>query len=406
MQAFNDVLDTGDLPNPLSDAQLLADYPNPDDLIYLSLGETWIPPADGLVNALKQLPDYAHGYTLSPYGLPLLRRTLLHYIRRTHQLPFTDNYDVIVSQAGTRSAMSEFAQLLLKQSDQPYTALIPEPGWDYAGVFKPLGFNLHYYSLTAENNWQPDPAQIIAAMKPNTVLVINAQHNPTGTEWSPEIVSQLIAAAIKHNTALLIDDAYYALHQPDNNPTNALGILIEQIGDANLPWVAVRTMGKQFRSNGWGIGAITAHPNTLMALADIMHQHSYGSAVPLQTAMASWLENPESDHYLTQIRHHYDQARRHVTKLLLETFHFPAETVHPGSCTSYMRYQIPPQFIKEDDVEAYRRLCLAAGVLLGHGSMTANQNSAGKYYARIHLGHPLPVLEEAMRRIHTAGLGW
>lgn len=406
MQAFNNVLDTGQLPNPLSDAQLLVGYPHPDELIYLSLGETWIPPADGLINALKKLPDYAHGYTLSPYGLPLLRKTLQEYIQRTHQLPLTDNYDVIVSQAGTRSAMSEFALLLLSQSDKPYTALLPEPGWDYAGVLKPLGFTIHYYSLTQENHWQPDPEHIISAMKPNTLLVLNAQHNPTGTEWSPQIVSKLIVAAIDNHTAILIDDAYYALHQPNHKPTNALRLMIEHIGDSTLPWLAVRTMGKQFRSNGWGIGAITAHPSTLTALAEITHQHSYGSAIPLQAAMADWLQNPESDRYLDQIRQHYYHARMRVTQLLIEECNFPQESVHPGNCTSYMRYQIPPRFIQDDDAENYRRLCLKAGVLPGHGSMTANQSTSGHYYARIHLGHSIPILEEAIRRIHDADLGW
>ncbi len=407
MQAFNDVLDTGTLPNPLSDAQLLAGYPQIDELIYLSLGETWIPPAAGLINALQKIPAYAHGYTLSPYGLPMLRKTLREYIQRSHQLPETSNYDVAVSQAGTRSAMSDFAQLLLAHYNKPCAVLVPEPGWDYAGVFEPLGFNIHYYHLTADNNWQPNPEQIIQAMQPNALLVLNAQHNPTATEWSPQIVSQLIAAALERNTAILIDDAYYALHSPDHNPTNALGILIEQIdSSAATPWLAVRTMGKQFRCNGWGIGALTAHPKTLTHLAEITHQHSYGSAIPLQAAMAMWLQDPTSDEYLEQIRHHYSNARNNVTELLTDTLGFPSDAVCTGTCTSYMRFQIPPRFIQQADQESYRRLCLDAGVLPGHGSMTTNQPRPDQTYARIHLGHPIPILEQAIKRLHSAGLGW
>lgn len=407
MQAFDDVLDTGNLPNPLDDARLIAGYPNPDDLIYLSLGETWIPPAPGLISALKQIPDYAHGYTLSPYGLPVLLRALRPYIRRTHRLPEADSYDVAVSQAGTRLAMSDFAQLLLSRSDKPYTALLPDPGWDYKGVFEPLGFNIQYYNLTEEHRWQPDPAQIIPAMRPDALLVINPQHNPTGTEWSPEIVSQLIAAAIDKNVAILIDDAYYGLHQPNHEPTSALKILVDQIGDADAPlWLAVRTMGKQFRSNGWGIGAMTAHPETLSALAKIAFQHSYGPAVPLQAAMAAWLEDPASDGYLNQIRQHYSDARNRIARLLVDEAGFPEDTVHAGTCTSYMRFQVPPRFVRQDDIENYRRLCLAAGVLLGHGSMTSTRPQSGKDYARIHLGHPIPVLEQAVKRLKDAGLGW
>lgn len=407
MQPFNDVLDTGKLPNPLSDAQLITGYPASDELIYLSLGETWIPPAAGLINALRQIPDYAHGYTLSPYGLPALRRSLQEYIQRTHQLPVSENYDVAVSQAGTRSAMSDFGKLLVSQSNKPYTVLLPEPGWDYRGVFEPLGFNIQYYKIAKEHGWQPNPEDITSAIKPNTLLVLNAQHNPTGTEWLPEIVSRLITTAIDNKAAILIDDAYYALHQPNCEPTNALRILIENINNStDSPWLAVRTMGKQFRCNGWGIGAMTAHPNTLANLAEIAFQHSYGSAIPLQAAMATWLKDPASDDYLNHIRQHYSDARNKVSQLIVDMLGFPNESVQMGTCTSYMRFQIPPRFVNKHDTEAYRRLCLASGVLPGHGSMTANQNQQDCAYVRIHLGHPIPILEQAIKRLYNAGLGW
>lgn len=69
MQSPYDVLDTETLPNPLADAQLLSGRARCDELVYLSLGETWKPTATGLLEALTQIPEYAHGYTLSPYGL-------------------------------------------------------------------------------------------------------------------------------------------------------------------------------------------------------------------------------------------------------------------------------------------------------------------------------------------------
>lgn len=412
MQSPDDVLDTGSLPNPLTDARLLAGYPRLDELIYLSLGETWIPPAAGLIDALSRIPEYAHGYTLSPYGLPALRRTLQAYVARTHQLPETGGWEVAVSQSGTRAAMSDFGQLVLTRHGKPCTALVPDPGWDYAGVFAPLGFAIQRYDLTPERNWQPDPEQIIRALAPGTLLVLNCQHNPTGSEWSPQIVSHLIASAAERHAAILIDDAYYALHAPDRQPTNALRILLDQSDEVSPPslWLAVRTMGKQFRSNGWGIGAMTARADTLAALAEIAHQRSYGPAIPLQAAMAIWLQDSAADAYLDQIRRHYADNRSTVTRLLIDALGFPNSTVQPGSCTSYMRFQVPPRFVRNGDEESYRRLCLEAGVLPGRGSMTALQERSGASghipYVRLHLGHPAEILAQAVERLRSAGLGW
>ena len=411
MQSPDDVLDAGTLSNPLTDARMVAAEPNPEDLIYLSLGETWIPPASGLVGALGRIPDYAHGYTLSPYGLPALRRTLRSYITRTHHLPESGSYDMAVSQAGTRATMSDFGRLIRTYPGGSCTALVPDPGWDYQGVFAPLGFAIRRYDVTAERNWQPDPEQVGRMAGPDTLLVLNCQHNPTGSDWSPQIVSRIIETALDRKAAILIDDAYYALHEPGREPTNALRILHDLTGGSPAsPWLAVRTMGKQFRSNGWGIGAMSAHPDTLAQLAEIAHRRTYGTALPLQAAMNIWLQDPASDAYLDDIRKHYAENRKKAARKLADDLGFPDDTVHPGTCTSYMRFQVPTRFVQDNDEENYRKLCLEAGVLPGRGSMTAPGEKTGSSpnpaYVRIPLGHPWEVLDQAFERLRKSGLGW
>lgn len=410
MQSFNDVLDTGSLPNPLADAQLLAGKPL-EDLIYLSLGETWKPPAEGLVEALGRLPGHAHGYTLSPYGYPALRTALRRYIERTHDLSGSEPFDVSVSQAGTRSAMADFAQMVQVQTGGRWTALLPHPGWDYAGTLDPAAFDVRHYPLRAETGWQPDVEMLAAALGPRTLLVLNPQHNPTGAEWTGEIVAALIEHALERGAAILIDDAYYALHAPDGAATNALRLLVERAGEeACSPWLAVRTMGKQFRSNGWGIGALAAPPQILAQMAQVAGRRTYGTAVPLQAAMADWLENPQSDVYVDELRQHYADNRALATLRLVRDLGFPGHAVHAGCCTSYMRFQVPERFVRDNDEEAYRRACLTAGVLPGRGSMThpvlLDGSNGGPPHVRLHLGHGRQTLDLAFDRLREAGLGW
>ncbi|MFD9238025.1 pyridoxal phosphate-dependent aminotransferase [[Kitasatospora] papulosa] len=426
MEPARTVLDSGRLPNDHEDARLIhlyeAEGGDIGNLVYLSLGETWNSVAPGLAAILaRPLPAHTHGYTLSPYGLPALRDEMRSYIVRTHDLRAvnTDSYDVSVSQSGTRAAMSDFGRLLLSSTQRPAlppTAVIPSPGWDYKGVLKPLGYQTLSYHLRFSEGWQPDVTEIESLLRrasPNALLVLNAQHNPTGTNWEAERVRRMIELAILYRAAVLLDDAYYSLHAPGSASTNSLRILLQQTQRSQIPWLATRTLGKQFHCNGWGIGALTAHPKTLTHMARVAQERSYGSALPLQSAMATWLRKPESDAFVDQLRHHYAAARQHVAERLHHSLGFPAHTVHPGTCTSYLRFRVPTRFIRNGSEAHYRRLCLAAGVLPGAGSMTAESKKPYKKshgeaeaYVRLFLGQPTPLLNKALDRLAAAGLGW
>lgn len=334
------------------------------------------------------------------------------YIMRTHQLPPLVCYDVAVSQSGTRGAMSDFALWINANNNGIQKALVPSPGWDYEGVLRPSGFDVQQYAVTKETNWQPDPEQIIPHLDRDTLIVINAQHNPTGVQWNEMILNTLLSSALERGTSIIIDDAYYAIHAPEQSPSNALKILIDQVEHQNskAKWLAVRTLGKQFRCNGWGIGAITASRETLKAMSDIAHRRSYGSGLPLQAAMASWLSSHESDLYVEQLRKHYADNRDCVSQYLIKEQGYPEDAIIAGNCTSYMRFRVPEGLVQNDDEEFYRQLCLKAGVLPGRGSMTSpkapTNQSSKDIYVRIHLGHQSSVLYEALRRMHQAGLEW
>ncbi|WP_431782527.1 pyridoxal phosphate-dependent aminotransferase [Streptomyces chumphonensis] len=425
MEPTRSVLDSGGLPNDHEDAHHIRRYEahggDARDLVYLSLGETWTAVAPGLAATLAdQVPVHAHGYTLSPYGLPALREVLRAYIARTHDLPPSGGtpYDVAVSQSGTRAAMSDFGRLLLRAprtADATPTALVPTPGWDYRGVLAPLGYRLRSYSLCPDQGWQPDVEEVETLLDGagrDALLVLNPQHNPTGTDWAADRVRGIIGAAVAHRSAVLIDDAYYAIHHPGEPPTNALRILMEEMTPTSAPWLATRTLGKQFHCNGWGIGALTAAPATLADLARIAQERSYGCALPLQAAMAAWLESDAADTFLHQLREAYATTRGRVADRLHRDLGFPPQAVHPGTCSAYLRFQVPDRFVRDGSEAHYRRLCVAAGVLPGAGSMTASPGAPAprarrpSAYVRLFVGQPGHVLDEALDRLTRAGLGW
>ncbi|HZM79889.1 MAG TPA: pyridoxal phosphate-dependent aminotransferase [Candidatus Limnocylindrales bacterium] len=431
---YADVLGDGDLPNGYGDSAILRHYRrlggDPEQIIYLSLGETWTQAAPGLVAALSgPLPQHCHGYILAPHGLPDLHRVLREYVARTHLLdgfrPGRD-YEVCVAQSGTRNSMYDFGRLLL--TDQAGAAgaarvLIPDPGWDYAGVFEPLGFEVWHYPLAAADSYQPRPqlvAQQLAharADDPDGVLlvVVNPQHNPTGANWTEPVVRQLVEAAFAANAAVLLDDAYFGMHDPHAWPTCGLRVLLETAGPSSQ-WLAVRSLGKQFHCNGWGIGAVTGPPATVAAMVNrMLHQRAFVSSVPLQAAMAAWLRSHDSDAYLAITNRQYAVKRRLVADWLDTKLAYPTGAYYAGTCTPYIRMRVPPAYehtgVRPDEADPqarYRWDCLTrAGVLLGAGSMTAPALRADPHaYVRFYLGHPQPVVEQALDRLAAAGLTW
>ncbi|MFG2883233.1 pyridoxal phosphate-dependent aminotransferase [Streptomyces sp. NPDC048297] len=401
-------------------------------MIYLSLGETWSQAAPGLRDALAaDLPAHCHGYVLSPYGLPDLHRLLRTYIARDHGLdavavPGTD-YEVAVSQNSTRNAMFHFGRWLRENTPTPAggrpIALCSTPGWDYPGVYTALGYEMRCFPLDPLTGYQPDPqevAQLLRQARRDTdgplLLIVNAQHNPTGANWDPDTVHFMIRAAIDTGADLLIDDAYYAVHNPDIAPTNTLRILLEELSalpPARHPrWLAVRSLGKQFHCNGWGIGALTAAPHTLtQLLTRLLPQYTYVSAVPLQAAMARWLQSPTSERYLAQQRSEYAAKRAEVTRLLTGSLGYPRTAFFPGECASYLLLRIPPwyQGTARGSQEDFRLHCLyRSGVLLGEAHMSTPGRPANdsQGYVRLYLGPPQPVLTEALERMRAAGLVW
>jgi N-succinyldiaminopimelate aminotransferase len=418
---LTEVVGDGTLPNHYGDSELLARYErlggDLDALIYLSLGETWTRAAPALVAELAHVPSHSHGYVLTPYGLPALQQVLRTYVGQDHRLgAFApgEDYEVAVAQNSTRSPMFDFGRLLLEDADGGDPVLFfPHPGWDYPGVFGGLGYRMHHYAVTAERGWEPDVAAVREALSsvPGSpkLLVLNPQHNPTGANWSEATVRGLVRAAVETGAAVLLDDAFYGMVDPQVTATSGLRIVLEEMTTCSGRWLAVRSLGKQFHCNGWGIGAVTGHPDTMRRMAThFLHHHAFVSAVPLQAAMAAWLGSPQSRAYLAESTARYAAARRHIAERLRADLGQPLDFV--GDCTPYLRLRVPPAYERCGDAEQRYRWdgTRRAGVLLGAGGMYDPGDSGREPHAhvRFYLGHPRPLLDEAVDRLAAAGLGW
>src|SRR5687768_15707604 len=232
--------------------------------IPLALGESWRGAPAGLLELLAAAPAYCDGYMLAPSGLPDLQLALIDWLSEEYGVPLGSASLLLgASPTGTRSLMHAFGSWLANEHwrDDRIHLTSFTPSWDYRGVFTPLGFIDNPIALSAENGFAPDLARIEAAIasvprSARQILVLNPQHNPTAVNWPAETLRSTIKLASDAGAALLIDDAYYGLTDSGTTPSSALKALLETLGaETSLPFLLVRSLGKQFGCNGWSIGA-------------------------------------------------------------------------------------------------------------------------------------------------------
>jgi aspartate/methionine/tyrosine aminotransferase len=387
-------------PNHLPEASWLRDYVErgapAGAPIMLSLGESWSDTPAALIDGLRSTPLDMHGYEISMYGLPALRRALRDYISDDQGLPDDGRWELAVSWTGTRSAMRDFAD-----SVERGTALVVTPAWDYAGFLEPLGFTVAPVPVDLAVGSEPDPESIRGLAPADlTLVVVNAQHNPTGANWSSTLVRTMVELAIERGAALLIDDAYFGVCPPEEDPTSAVRILLESTRGRPAPrWMAVRSLGKQFHCNGWALGAVVSDPSTLDTfVTEIRPRHTFNHAAHLQHAMARWLADRSAvERYLAGERAAI--ARRRASTL---------KRLHPATRRASIAGPAAPYLLAPvagDVTDHLRRCAVECGVLLSDAVARARLDApTNSRHVRIYLGVEDARLAAAFDRLEAHGL--
>jgi len=132
-------------------------------------------------------------------------------------------------------------------------------------------------------------------------ILVNTPHNPTGTMFTREELTQIADLCKQHNTIAISDEVYEDL------------IFDRQhISIASLPGMSGRTitlssLGKSFSLTGWKVGWAIASPELTNAIRSSHQFLTYATATPFQHAAAVALS--EGDEYIGKLKSRYSTAR-------------------------------------------------------------------------------------------------
>ena len=211
------------------------------------LGDMDLPTPENIVEAaFRALRDGKNGYC-PPAGILPLRETLSADVGASHGLALGPQNVVI--EPGGKPVIGKFILALMNPGDE---VLYPSPGYPiyesqiefHGGVARPYGY------LEGAENFELDFEALEAQVSPRTrILIFNNLQNPTGAESSPAELERVAEFALRHDLAVLCDEAYWNIRYSGQSRSLA-----------SLPGMAERsvilyTFSKKFAMTGWRLGA-------------------------------------------------------------------------------------------------------------------------------------------------------
>ncbi|MEN9600086.1 MAG: hypothetical protein RL596_2407, partial [Bacteroidota bacterium] len=162
----------------------------------------------------------------------------------------------------------------------------PTPYWvTYSELVKIARGKVVEIRTTVDNKFKPTPAQVEAAITPNTkVFMFSSPCNPSGAVYSQEELAGLAAIFRKHpNITILSDEIYEYINFVGKHES------IAQFDDLKSRVVIINGLSKGFAMTGWRLGYIAADATIAKACEKLQGQFTSGTNSITQKAAVAAL---------------------------------------------------------------------------------------------------------------------
>ena len=326
-----------------------------------------------------------HNQYARSQGHPLLVHAVAAHLERRCGLRYDPLSEVGVFSGCTEALMSSFLGLL----DPGDEVVFFEPFYDSYPACAAMAGAIPRYCPLRFPDFAVDLDRLRALVTDRTrMLVLNTPHNPTGKVFTTDELASIAEICVEHDLIVLADEVYEQL---------VFGV--PHVSMAELPGMRDRTLalssaGKTFSFTGWKVGWCTG-PKHLVAAAQAAHQFvTFGTATPLQVAIASALERCDADFY-DGLRAEYLERRDY----LVDTLRDVGLRVAVPQGTYFVLADFRPVW-DGDDVSFARHLCSAHGVAAIPPSVFyAAEPDEGRHLVRFAFCKRMETLRAAAERL-------
>ncbi|MFO7690484.1 MAG: aminotransferase class I/II-fold pyridoxal phosphate-dependent enzyme [Cryobacterium sp.] len=252
----------------------------------INLGQGF-PDEDGppavLEAARKAISDGINQYPPGR-GLPVLRDAIARHQQRFYGIRLDPEREILVT-AGATEALAATILALVEPGDEVVTF---EPFYDAYGALIALAGGRHRTVTLRGPDFQPDPAELCAAVSEKTrLIIVNDPHNPTGAVFALETKQLIVELAHRHNALIVTDEVYE--HLTFAVPHRPLSLL----PGAWDRTVTISSGGKTFNTTGWKVGWLSGPAVLVTAILAVKQFLTYVNGAPFQPAMAVGLDLPD-----------------------------------------------------------------------------------------------------------------
>src|SRR5579864_7631526 len=349
-------------------------------IIHLELGAPDFHPGQSVIDSAARALAEGKDRYCAVVGIPALREEIAEYLDRTRRIKVSP--DNVVVFPGAKIALFQAMMALLEAGDE---VLYPDPGFPgYASIALGLGAVAVPFTLSARNQFQPDPAEIAAKITPRTrMLLTNSPGNPTGTVYTDAVQRAMAKLAVQHDLWVLSDEIYARILYGG-----------EYLSMLRYPGMYERTLiidgfSKSFAMTGWRLGYTVAPPEVVPALV-MMAVNTYTCVAEFtQYAAIDALRDGEgnTEHMVGEFARRREQFVRDLNRV-------PGFRCHPPEGAFYAWVDITGTGMSAEDL--CRIMLEEAGVAAIPG---AAFGPTGKEFVRFSFASSMATLQEAVERI-------
>lgn len=270
------------------------------DVISLGIGEPDFTTPEPILQAGIQSLQRGHTHYTSNAGIIELRKAVSAQIERLYGVSYDPGTEILIS-VGVSEALYLAMTAVLEHGDE---VIVPTPCFvAYQAEVVLAGGVAVEVPSKIENNFQPDPKEIEAAITPRTkAIFIGYPNNPTGAVASREVLLAIAQVAEKHDLLMISDEIY-----------DRLVYGTDHICFAGLPGMRARTIllggfSKDYAMTGWRVGYAAAPPELLRGMLRV-HQYTIMSA-PTMAQEAAVVALRDGERHVEEMVAEYDRRRR------------------------------------------------------------------------------------------------
>ncbi|MFM0755597.1 pyridoxal phosphate-dependent aminotransferase [Paraburkholderia strydomiana] len=255
---------------------------------------------------------YTHNLGIAP-----LRSALADYVSELHGKTTPDH--IAVTSAGVNALMLA-AQLVVGAGDR---VVAVTPLWpNLVEIPKILGAHVETVSLDyGEHGWQLDVEQLLAALTPDTrMLLVNSPNNPTGWVMTREQQQAVLAHCRQHGIWIVADEVYERLYYPDHSDDSesAVGARTApsflDLATRDERVICVNSFSKAWLMTGWRLGWIVAPVSLMDDLGKLVEYNT--SCAPAFVQQAGIAAVEQGERFTQELVRELKASRDHLVRAL------------------------------------------------------------------------------------------